>query len=210
MRHPKTIEFALLATLALAVCGNAWALKSDREAKIQVAADHQVANLQNNGQVILTGHVKLSQGSIVITGEKTVGYENQDGEWDRAVVTGVPATFRQKLDNGSMVDGSADAIEYLVAENTVILTGSANVVQQGRGEFHGAKLTYNTDTGRMVGEGGSGGQVHMVFQPKARSAEAAPTSAPATGKPASPAPASSTSSLRPMQTPASAATPGTP
>ncbi|WHZ20856.1 MAG: hypothetical protein OJF55_003005 [Rhodanobacteraceae bacterium] len=168
----------MLAIATLATCGSAWALKSDRQAKIDVKADRQVATLGGNGQVTLIGHVKITQGSMAILGDKAIGYENQQGEWDHAIVTGSPAKFQQQLDNGSMVNGSADTIEYLVAENTIVLTGHATVVQQGRGEFHGAKLTYNTDSGQMVGEGGIGGQVHMTFQPKAAPAKPAPATAP--------------------------------
>lgn len=165
--HPRLVERGLLAILAFAVCASAWALKADRSQPINVNADHQEATLGDNGKVTLTGHVAISQGSLVIHGDKAVGYENSAGEWDHAVVTGSPATFQQKLDSGSMVNGSGATIDYRVAENTVVLTGNATVVQQGRGQFHGAKLTYNTDSGRMVGEGGVGGQVHMIFQPKA-------------------------------------------
>ena len=175
--HPRLVERSLLAVLAFAVCASAWALKADRSQPINVNADHQEATLGDNGVVTLTGHVAISQGSLVIHGDKAIGYENSDGEWDHAVVTGSPATFQQKLDSGSMVNGSGATIDYRVAENTVVLTGNATVVQQGRGQFHGAKLTYNTDSGMMIGEGGAGGQVHMTFQPK-----------PVTGaKPAAPA-----------------------
>ncbi len=185
-RRRKTIECALLGIATFAACGSAWALKSDRQAKINVAADYQAATLGDSGQVTLTGHVKITQGSLVIQGDKTVGYENQDGQWDHAIITGSPAKFQQQLDNGSLVKGSANTIQYMVAENTVILTGHATVVQQGRGELHGAKLTYNTDSGQMVGEGGIGGQVHMTFQPKAAPAKPAPASATSTPPAAAP------------------------
>lgn len=175
----RPVEAALFAALAFAACGGAWALTSDRTQAINVAADHQEASLGASGKVTLTGHVTITQGSLAIHGDKAVGYENADSQWDHAVTTGAPATFSQKLDTGGSVNGSADSIEYLVAANTVVLTGHATVVQPGRGEFHGAKLTYDTDSGSIVGEGGAGGQVHMTFQPKAPPAKPAAASAPA-------------------------------
>ncbi|HEX5353637.1 MAG TPA: lipopolysaccharide transport periplasmic protein LptA [Rhodanobacteraceae bacterium] len=201
-RTGKTIECALLVAVALAACSSASAKKSDRSQLIQVAADHQQATMGSNGKVILIGHVKISQGTLLIEGAKAIGYENNENEWDHAIVTGSPARFQQQLDNGSMVHGSADTIEYMVAENTVILTGSAMVVQQGRGEFHGAKLTYHTDSGQIVGEGGAGGQVHMTFQPKSPAAKNASTGAPASPGTtvAPPVPSASTGAAAPATT----------
>lgn len=176
-RRTRRIEVALLALGALLACGAALALSSDRTQPINVTADHQEATLGAGGKVTLTGRVAITQGSLAIHGDKAVGYENADSEWDHAVVTGTQATFSQTLDSGSKVNGAADSIEYLVAANTVVLTGHASVIQQGRGEFHGARLTYNTDSGQIVGEGGTGGQVHMTFAPKAPAAK--PAAAPA-------------------------------
>lgn len=178
-RRARRIEAALLAAAAFVACGGALALTTDRTQPINVTADHQEASLGASGKVTLTGHVTITQGSLAIHGDQAVGYENADSQWDHAVTTGAPASFSQKLDDGGNVNGSADSIEYLVAANTVVLTGHATVVQQGRGEFHGAKLTYDTDSGRIVGEGGAGGQVHMTFQPKAPPAKPATTPAPA-------------------------------
>lgn len=178
-QHP--VEAALLAAIALAACGSALGLTTDRSQPINVTANHQEATLGAGGKVTLTGHVTITQGSLAIHGDQAVGYENASSEWDHAIVTGAPATFSQKLDDGGNVNGSADSIEYRVAENIVVLTGHATVVQQGRGEFHGATLTYDTDSGRIVGEGGAGGQVHMTFQPKAVPAK--PAAAPASSAP---------------------------
>ena len=60
------------------------------------------------------------------------------------------------------------------------------VVQQGRGEFRGAHMTYNTNTGVMEsGNQDAGGRVHMIIQPK----KAAPAAAPEPAR--APAPGSS-------------------
>jgi lipopolysaccharide export system protein LptA len=206
----KTIECALLVVLALVTWGGASARKSDRSQQIQVAADRQKATMGSNGQVILIGHVKITQGTLSIEGAEATGYENQDNQWDHAIVTGSPAKFRQQLDNGNMVHGSAGTIKYMVAENTVILTGGATVVQQGRGEFHGAKLTYHTDTGQIVGEGGSGGQVHMTFQPKSAAAKSASAKPASAGAPAAPGTSATPPAPSHSAAPAISAPAGTP
>jgi lipopolysaccharide export system protein LptA len=169
-KRNRRIERLILLLVTLAACGGAWALKSDRNQVINVNADHSFMS-QDQEKAILTGRVQINQGSLHADGDKGVGYFNDDNVLQRVVLTGVPAHFQQKLDNGSMVHGSAATIDYMASENTVILTGNAIVVQQGRGDFHGEQLTYNTDTGEIVGTGGTGGQVHMTFLPKPKPAK---------------------------------------
>ncbi|MDE2498400.1 MAG: lipopolysaccharide transport periplasmic protein LptA, partial [Xanthomonadaceae bacterium] len=99
------------------------------------------------------------------------------------------------------VHGQAATIDYKVSENTVILTGNASVVQQGRGEFHGEKLVYNTDTGEIQGTPASGGRVHITLQPRSKPA-------PASAKPAATGAAGSAPVSAPASTPAPASTTG--
>ena len=190
---PAERRFAALVTvfaISLGVCGSAHALKADRDQVVNINANHSVMN-QDAGRAVLTGNVRIDQGSLHADGAQGTGYFDQNNTLQRVVLTGSPAHFQQKLDSGNMVNGSAASIDYQVSENTVILTGNANVVQQGRGEFHGAKLTYNTDTGQIVGDSSAGGQVHMTFRPKAKPAAAKPAPASAPAPTATPAPASS-------------------
>jgi lipopolysaccharide export system protein LptA len=59
------------------------------------------------------------------------------------------------------------------------------VRQQGRGEFHGDKLTYNTNTALITGEASGDGLVHGVIVPKTKpGAPAAPTAKPVPAPPA--------------------------
>jgi len=82
-------------------------------------------------------------------------------------------------------------LDYDNINGIAVLTGHAVVHQQGRGESHGDKLTYNTQTQQMTGTSGSDGQVHMVILPKPQTPAtgAKPGAAPPA---ATPAPASST------------------
>ena len=172
-------------TLALAFAGvfafaSAQAKQSDSDQPVLVNASHSVMS-QDNGIITLTGNVNIDQGTMHLDGDKAVGNFDQDNKLEHAVLTGTPAHMRQQMDDGSMVHGQAATIDYTVSNNTVVLTGNAVVVHEGQGEFHGAKLTYNTDTGQIVGEGGTGGQVHMILQPQKK---AAPAKKPAVGSPA--------------------------
>lgn len=185
-----------LASVAVALA--AQAKQTDSSQPVLVKADNSVMD-QDKGIATLTGHVNLDQGTMHVEGDKAVGYFDQDNQIQRAVVTGNPARFHQTLDDNSLVHGSASNIDYQVSENTVILTGDAVVVHEGQGDFHGARLTYNTDTGSINGMGGPGGQVHMTLVPKPRAAKpsarktntpASASSAPASTSASAPAPAS--------------------
>ncbi len=178
MRRPVYFAFAFVV---LMFCAAANATQADRDQPVNVNAD-SFSGSQDAGKATFTGHVKMDQGTLHADGDKGVGYFDQDNQVQRVVLTGGPAHMAQKLDDGSLVHGQADSIDYTVSQNTVVLTGNAVVVHEGQGEFHGAKLTYNTDSGQINGEGGAGGQVHMTLQPKK------------TGKPAKTPAASSSAS----------------
>jgi len=54
------------------------------------------------------------------------------------------------------------------------LTGGVVVVQKGKGEFHGERMIYNTNTGEMEsGDMSSSSRVHMIMEPKSEQAASA-------------------------------------
>ncbi|HEX7369241.1 MAG TPA: lipopolysaccharide transport periplasmic protein LptA [Rhodanobacteraceae bacterium] len=195
------IDWMVLAVALLGACASAHAKQSDRNQQINIAADG-FSGSQDSGKITFTGSVKLDQGTFHADGAQATGYTdpNDTSQWQRVVLTGSPAHFQQTQDNGTLVSGQAATIDYKVSENTVILTGNASVVQQGRGTFHGEKLTYNTDSGEIQGSAPTGGRVHITLQPRTKpAASSAKPAAPATSAPAS----------APTSAPASASTSGT-
>jgi lipopolysaccharide export system protein LptA len=199
--HPSRIriEWLALSVVALCACGVAQAKQSDKNQPININAN-AFAGSQDSGKIAFTGSVTMDQGTFHADGAQATGYTDPDdtSQWQRVVLTGNPAHFQQTQDNGTLVRGQAATIDYKVSENTVILTGGASVVQQGRGEFHGEKLVYNTDTGEIQGTPAAGGRVHITLQPRTKPA------------PASARPATSAATPAPASAPASASTPATP
>ena len=203
--HPirARVELLVLIIAAMLACGLAQAKQTDKNQPININAS-AFAGSQDSGKITFTGSVTMDQGSFHADGAKATGYTDPDdtSQWQRVVLTGNPAHFRQTQDNGTLVHGQAATIDYKVSENTVILTGDASVVQQGRGEFHGNRLTYNTDSGEIRGTPAAGGRVHITLQPRSKPAEAKPAaaaSAPASAATSTPAPAT-TSAPTPAST----------
>lgn len=191
----------------LAMGGLAQAKQTDKNQPIHINAG-TFAGSQDSGKITFSGSVTMDQGTFHADGAKATGYTDPDdtSQWQRVVLTGGPAHFRQTQDNGTLVHGQAATIDYKVSENTVILTGDASVVQEGRGDFHGNRLVYNTDSGEIRGTPAAGGRVHITLQPRSKPAPASARPAPAS----SPASASSAPPASPSTAaPAPASTTGT-
>lgn len=189
----------VLLVAASAACGVAQARQSDKNQPINLNATHLIGS-QQSGKLVVTGNVTLDQGTFHADGAQATGYTdpNDTSQWQRVVLTGNPAHFRQTQDSGTLVRGQAQTLDYKVSENTVILTGDATVVQEGRGTFHGEKLVYNTDTGEIEGSAAAGGRVHITLQPRSKpstGAGPAPAGAPAS---ASSVPPAATSTAAPV------------
>jgi len=125
---------------------------------------------KNSGTGIYTGHVVITQGSIRITADKAV-LLTQDNQVQSADITGTPATFQQRADNGVLAHGRAGEIIYNADKNLIVLRDNA-LVQQGQRQMTGDKIKYNTQTQHVVAVGGksSGGRVNITLPPKAATA----------------------------------------
>jgi lipopolysaccharide export system protein LptA len=167
LRSRASASLSLVALLALAAPA-AQALKSDADQPLEVAANHFATN-QNKHLTILTGAVKLTRGTMKGESDKGTVYQNSDDEISRVVLEGKPARLQQQLDGGGLMRATAANIDYDTDKSTAILTGNAVVVQEGRGEFRGERIVYNTESGELTGEGNSGGGITMKMQPKPKS-----------------------------------------
>jgi lipopolysaccharide export system protein LptA len=184
--------------LVLLLCGllaadGAWALKSDKHQPINVRADHgdfrSDPDDSSNGTGIYTGHVVITQGSIVLTADKAI-LHIINNELDTADVTGEPATFEQKPDQGETMHGTALEITYSASKNEVVLITDARLTQgvlqnlsndkfpdqppqtaQGVRLMTADRIRYNTDTQHVIARGGGDeGRVHISFPPKTMAA----------------------------------------
>jgi lipopolysaccharide export system protein LptA len=225
MSRSTSPEALLLAcALGLLAAAPAWALKTDKNQPINVRADHgdfrSDPKNNNNGTGIYTGHVIITQGSIVLTADKAV-LKVVNNELDSADVTGVPATFVQQPDDGQPMHGEAQEITYDAGRNEIVLITDAKLTQQvyqnitkgrAKGETPSERLMtadhirYNTDTQRVVAKAGDDqDRVHITFPPKTQLP--APSTAPGAASATRPARAKGEKRAAPTQfAPPSAAT----
>ncbi|RCS31308.1 lipopolysaccharide transport periplasmic protein LptA [Rhodanobacter denitrificans] len=173
-------RFALaVVALGLFAAQPALARKSDRQQEMQVAAKNFDGFQKPNSVSTLTGNVVITQGTLKATGAQAKVYFDADTQISRVVITGSPAHLEQLDDNGNLMLGDAATLDYDNLNGIAVLSGNASVTQKGRGEAHGDKLTYNTETSQMTGESAGDGLVHMTFRPKPKPAGSA---APAPAK----------------------------
>lgn len=191
----EALAKAGLLALGLLALAPAFAKQSDRQQQMRVDASHFDGFQKPNSVSTLTGNVVITQGSLKATGVQAKVYFDGESQINRVVITGAPAHIQQLDDNGNLMQGEAATIDYMVDKDFAVLAGHASIRQKGRGEAHGDKLTYNTQTSEMTGESGGDSRVHMIFEPKNKPASStAPTAAPA---PAASAPAAAASTQQP-------------
>jgi len=188
----------------------AFALKSDNDQPMDVAAatsrieaDKQVSSKKT---IYLHGNVQMVQGTIRAHSDdatihmdkddaattkaaapaKNVGSEKSRAQ--RVIMTGKLAHIEQMQDNdGGLMTGDAEKLDYKVNDHLVEMTGNVTVVQQKQGTFHGEHMIYNTLTGEMVsGDESSTSRIHITLPGKETTPDSKATdpTKPATTPPA--------------------------
>lgn len=174
----QNIKYALIC-LALA-CTTVHAEHADSDKPVHLEADQ--VNIDDSTQTsTFEGKVRLSQGTMSISGDKIVVVQNQEG-FKHGTATGHPASFRQKRDGlDEYVEGFGERIEYDTQNETVDFYGQARMTR-GQNEVRGEHITYNAKTeifqvhsasGQEAGSSGKN-RVRAVIQPKSGKDAAAP------------------------------------
>lgn len=175
----------LLPAFLLLPAPACFAERADRDKPINLEADKVL--IDDMQQVsTFTGNVRLSQGSLLIRGDKIVVTQDKDG-FKHATAYGKSAEFRQKRDGSdSYVEGYGERIEYDTQAETLDLYKQARL-KRDQDEVHGEHITYNakTDIFQVAGSSANSGdnppqRVRAVLQPKSKgSAASTPDTPPA-------------------------------
>ncbi|HEX7339210.1 MAG TPA: lipopolysaccharide transport periplasmic protein LptA [Rhodanobacteraceae bacterium] len=184
--HTSKASFLALLVAAGLLCGAlslpAHAKKSDRSQPVEVAAKSADASATPNGVSHLKGDVTITQGTLKITSASATVYFDANSRVSRVVLTGSPAHLRQMDDNGNLVTGHANTIDYDIPKGVATFTGDADIKQAGRGQAKGDTLVYNTETSTMTAQSHGDNRVHLTFQPRQAASTGQPASASSTGK----------------------------
>ena len=174
MRHGSSV-LRLCIALALLLPLAVHAKTGDRNQPMntsQVSVDGFNAP---NTITTLTGKVVVTQGTMKATGDVAQVYLDGQTQVSRIVMKGSPAHIQQLDDSDRLMTGEAPTLDYDNINGIAVLQPNAVVTQQGMGEAHADKLTYNTNTSYVTGAG----HVSMTYLPKQRQEANAAQPAPA-------------------------------
>lgn len=167
---PKSANWLLVLALAAPSCVHA--LSTDKDQPVQIEAD-QVEIDERRGVSVYSGDVKVTQGSMRLTGD-TMTVHHKDEQLERIIMVGKPATYKQRPDNQQEdMHASAERIEYYANEEKVILLQNAKL-WQGANEFKSERIVYDIPRGvANAGDTRPGAErqrVYITIQPKAKDA----------------------------------------
>ncbi|MBE2895004.1 lipopolysaccharide transport periplasmic protein LptA [Spirabiliibacterium falconis] len=160
LNNSITLAFALLCSVS------AFALKDDTKQPINVTSDNQSLDLENN-VATFSDNVVITQGSILIKAGKvtiTRPGENEKNGQEKVAAYGSPVTFQQKLDNGKLISGSANQVNYDVNAQFLKLTGNATLKQQDS-QITAQIITYDVQKQQMIAKNSGKGRVKTVLYP---------------------------------------------
>lgn len=178
MTTTLTRSLPLLAALLMLSPG-LHAEKADRDKPIELEADTVSVNDAKKVSVY-TGNVILTQGTLMIRGDKLVVREDKEG-FQHSTSYGNPTTFKQKMEGKEeYMKGSAQRIEYDGRMDKVQLYTKAWVMR-GDDIVHGDYISYdaNAEYAEVIGGGSQSatpatptGRVKAIIQPKKKPGEA--------------------------------------
>jgi lipopolysaccharide export system protein LptA len=140
----------------------------DRAAQIKTESTSTNAAAGPNEKSVLTGSVRITQGTMVATGDQADIYTGSDSQVTRVVLTGARAHLEQMDDQDHLMQADARQIDYDLATGQAVLTGEASARKASMGVSTAPKILYNTDNGTFSAEGTESEPVHMTLYPSAR------------------------------------------
>jgi lipopolysaccharide export system protein LptA len=173
----------LLAAFLLLCMPACFAELADHDKPLLLEAD-QVLMDDANKISTFTGNVQLTQGTLLIRGDKIIVIQDNDG-FKHGTVYGNIASFRQKREGlDEYVEGSGERIEYDTRAEVVDFYAQARV-KRGLDEVRGEHITYNikTEIFQVNSDGTSSAgappkRVRAVLQPKPKNTPKAPDALP--------------------------------
>jgi lipopolysaccharide export system protein LptA len=129
----------LLALMLIFASPAVFALESDKEQPIELAAD-SVDIDESTGMSTYRGDVDLRQGTIRVRADVVTVHQNKRKP-TKIIAEGGPVKFQQRSDKGP-IKGEARRVEYEVNSENLILIGDA-VLTQGKDSMRSDRIVYD-------------------------------------------------------------------
>lgn len=130
-----------LVSCILPILANAYA--TDESQPIKIEANHATLD-QKQKITVFSGQVLITKGTLVIHAAEGTATQDQLGNRTLSLI-GRPVTFKQKADDGEIIEGQGNKFDYDTKSSLAILTSRARV-KKGKNVIVGDTLTYNTKT----------------------------------------------------------------
>lgn len=168
--------------LGLMLASPCQAERADRDKPVHIEADQVLVEDAQKVETF-TGNVQMTQGTMLIRGDKIVVTEDAEG-FQHATAYGQTASFRQKREGlDEYVEGYGERIEHDTKAETVDFYVKARVVRT-QDEVRGEHITYSQKTeifkvnsGAAVA-GGPPKRVRAILQPKNKNKDGAASPVP--------------------------------
>jgi lipopolysaccharide export system protein LptA len=168
---------ALLACTLVLTALSAEARRNDRQQPMDAESQRNTCTLGDAGQCVLTGDVRIKQGTLDIIASKATIFR-AGGDISRALLSGSPVVLKQQMDDGTPMTARASNVDYNLSTDVVIFTGDVEI-HQPRGTMNGQRVVYDLKTGGIDSGGEGNGRVKMRILPRGAAAAKPPADTPA-------------------------------
>lgn len=151
-----------LFTFLLGITYQAHALKNDTEQPIQIDSGSQSLDMERN-IVTFTDNVVITQGSIKVNAAQVI-ITRIEGKKETIDATGSPVTFQQTLDNGKVVNGKGNSINYDLGSEFLTLIGNAELKQEDS-TIKAEKITYDVKKQQLKASSSKNSRVKTILIP---------------------------------------------
>lgn len=159
--------FSALSAMPSYAANSSKVVDPDQEQPIEITAD-QLQFHRDEGYSVYSGHVRISQGTLKLTGDKVI-LKHPNQKLQTAHITGRPATFKKFLaDQQRWIKGQANTIDYDAVAQTLLLTGNAEVHQGDQNIITGPQLRYNLEKHTLQAQQmpNEKQRIHVILQPE--------------------------------------------
>lgn len=138
----KSCTYASFIAALLLFYMHAASYAAEKVEKIHINADHMRLNMET-GYSIYTGNVKISQGELVLTGDKVTLKQNKDNEIETMTVFGKPARYHHITEKGEPINAESERMDYNASQNQLTMTTNARL-HQSEQTLSSQKIVYDT------------------------------------------------------------------